>query len=627
MHDIVLRRGMIVDGTGQDGFLGDVAIDGATIVAVGEVPGKGRREIEASGLLITPGFIDIHTHYDGQVTWDSIVAPSSWQGVTSVVMGNCGVGFAPVKPGAHEFLVALMEGVEDIPGTALHEGLSWDWESFPEYLDAVDRRPHAIDIGAAFPHDVGAKCGVGERGADHEQDPTPDEIAKMARLTKEAIKAGALGFASSRSVGHRSRSGMPIGSLSASEEELLGIGQALQELGQGLLQFNSDFREGVDGEWELLCRLAAESKRPLSILLFQAAALLFQAAAEPERWRELLHRLDAAGRTGIDMKGQVSLRPIGFIIGLEHGTHPFLLTPTYRSIDDLPLAERVARMRDPGIRAQIIAEQPSSTGAGAALASTRAIESLFPLSDPPDYEPDPASSIGAKAQRRGVPVLELLYDRLIEDEGRALLYQAMVNYAEGNIEAAREMFLSERTVLGLSGGGAHVGHICDASAPTSNLTLWCRDRRRGERLPLESIVKSQTSELAAFVGWNDRGVTAPGYKADLNVIDFDRLPLRPPYVAHDLPLAVSAYFNERMAIVTRFARAKSHLRTASIRGRSPAGSFEGHGPHRSMAERRAAVRPRPAPPPVCRRHPARAAPGSSRARLGRSQEVLHANCA
>ncbi|MBI2766701.1 MAG: amidohydrolase family protein [Chloroflexi bacterium] len=527
MHDLVIRNGAIVDGTGAPRFIGDVAIDAGTISAVGTVEDRGAREIDAAGLLVTPGFVDIHTHYDGQATWDSLIAPSSWHGVTSVVMGNCGVGFAPAAPDRHDFLIALMEGVEDIPGSALAEGLPWDWESLPEYFDSVDRRPHTVDIGAQVPHAALRAYVMGERGADHEADPSPGEIEQMARLTKEGLMAGALGFATSRTVNHRSRDGAKIGSLTASTEELLGIGQALKEAKRGVFQFVSDFRD-IDFEFGLMRRIAEECGRPLSVSLLQADQA-------PDKWRSILSMIEQAAAEGVDMKAQVCARPVGLLLGLQGSLNPFMLTPAYRSIAKLSLAERVARMRDPELRARIIDEYSEGIGASPAVAASRSLDKIFNLGDPPNYEPDPSESIAAQARRDGVDPAGLIYDLLLDNEGRALLYQPFGNYAEFNLDAAREMVLSDRTLFGLSDGGAHVGAICDASFPTYNIAHWCRDRSRGAGLPLEFVVKGQTSDTARHVGWFDRGVLAPGYKADLNVIDFDALGLYPPQIVHDLP--------------------------------------------------------------------------------------------
>ncbi len=526
MHDLVIRGGTVVDGTGKDRFVADVAVDGDRITEVGQAVDRGRREIDASGRLVTPGFVDIHTHYDGQATWDSLLAPSSWHGVTSIVMGNCGVGFAPAAPDKHAFLISLMEGVEDIPETALNEGLPWNWESLPQYFDAVDSRPHAVDIGAQVPHAALRAYVMGERGADHETDPTPAEIQRMADLAKEALRAGAIGFASSRTFNHRSKSGQSIGTLTASQEELLGIGQALKETGRGVFQFVSDFRD-IPFELGLFRRLAEECGRPISVSLAQADQA-------PDRWREVMRYIEEAAADGVDMKAQVCARPIGLLMGLEGTINPFINCPTYKSIAHLPLAERVAAMRRPEVRNRIVAEYEALDGSGPSSAM-RSPAKMFRLGDPPNYEPDEADSLAAEDDRRDLPVAEVVFDAVLENEGHELLYFPLSNFSGFSLDAVREMNAHAQTVPGLSDGGAHVGLLCDASFPTSNLTIWCRDRKRGEGLPLEHVVKRQTMDTSRHVGWMDRGVVAPGYRADLNVIDFENLQLHRPEMHYDLP--------------------------------------------------------------------------------------------
>jgi N-acyl-D-aspartate/D-glutamate deacylase len=526
MHDLVIRGGTVVDGTGNPRFTADVAVDAGTITAVGKVGERAKREIDASGLLVTPGFVDIHTHYDGQATWDSLLAPSSWHGVTSIVMGNCGVGFAPAAPDKHSFLISLMEGVEDIPETALSEGLPWDWESLPQYFDAVDQRPHAVDIGAQIPHAALRAYVMGERGADHETDPTPDEIAAMKQLAKEALLAGAVGFGTSRTFNHRSRTGQSIGTLTASQEELLGIGEALKETGRGVFQFVSDFRD-LPFELGLMRRLAEECRRPLSVSLAQADAA-------PDRWRDVIRYMEEAKADGVDMKAQVCARPIGVLLGLEGTVNPFMATETYRSIAALPLAERVAKMHQPEVRRRILAEYEEQ-GRSQYANITRSLHKMFRLGDPPNYEPDPSTSLAAEAERRDLPAADVAYEAVLENGGHELLYFPLANYSGFTLDAAREMNASERTLPGLSDGGAHVGLICDASFPTSNITIWSRQRPKGDQLPLEHVIKRQTKDTASHVGWLDRGVLAPGYKADVNVIDYDRLQLRRPEMHYDLP--------------------------------------------------------------------------------------------
>ncbi len=522
MLDLLVRGGTLIDGTGAPAATGDVGVRDGRIVAVGRVSEPARRTLDADGLWVTPGWVDVHTHYDGQVTWDPMLTPSCWHGVTTVVMGNCGVGFAPVRPGSHEYLIRLMEGVEDIPGTALAEGIRWQWESFPEYLDAIESTAHAIDVGAQVPHAALRFYVMGERGADHEQRPSPDEIETMGRLVREAVAAGALGFTTSRTRNHRSSDGRPTPSLTASHEELVGISRRFGEAGTGVFEIVSDFRD-VASEWRLLREMVATSARPMSITIAQNDA-------SPDGWRAMLHEIERANADGLPMRGQVAARAIGTLFGLEATVHPFLSHPSWAEIATLPLAEKVARMRDPGLRARLLAEEPSP-----GLRGFTDPERIFALGDPPDYEPSPDTSVAAEARRLGVSPFERLYDLLLEDEGRALLYRPLFNYAGGDLGAIREMLLHPLTVPGLGDAGAHCGLICDGSFPTFLLLHWGRARTRGERLPVEMLVKQQTADTAALVGLGDRGVLATGFKADLNLIDPGALALGAPEIVHDLP--------------------------------------------------------------------------------------------
>jgi N-acyl-D-aspartate/D-glutamate deacylase len=524
MHDLVIRGGTVVDGTGAPRRVADVALDGERISAVGTVDDRGRRELDAEGLLVTPGFVDIHTHYDGQVSWDPLVTPSSWHGVTSVVMGNCGVGFAPVRPGGRDFLINLMEGVEDIPGSALAEGIAWSWESFPEYLDAIDGAAHAIDVGTQVPHGALRAYVMGERAAA-DIDATPAEVEEMARLAGEAVAAGALGFTTSRTRRHRAADGSPTPTLTAAPEELLGIARRVAATGSGVFEMVSDL-DDLQAEFGMMREIAAVTGRPLSLTFNQHDT-------EPDKWRTVLDLVEKAQADGIDVRMQVCGRAIGLLLGLESSVHPFIAHPSYRPLARLPLAERVEQMRDPEVRRRILSERPEGPGMLTFIATS--FHKLFPLGDPPDYEPPPEASIAALARRRGVPPEEIVYDMLLEGGGRELLYFPLFNYAQGDLEPSREMMTNAHTVLGLSDGGAHCGVICDASMPTSMITHWTRDRTRGPRLDLEWVVAAQTRETAAWVGLHDRGIVAPGMRADLNVIDYDRLRLRRPVMAHDLP--------------------------------------------------------------------------------------------
>jgi N-acyl-D-aspartate/D-glutamate deacylase len=523
-HDLVVRGGTIVDGSGGAPFNGDLALKDGLISAVGTVDGRGRREIDAHGAVVTPGFVDIHTHYDGQATWSNRMAPSSHHGVTTVVMGNCGVGFAPVRPTDHDLLVELMEGVEDIPGVVLKEGVPWAWESFPEYLDYLGERRFDMDIGAQLPHAALRVYVMGQRGADREP-ATPEDVAEMRRLTAEAIRAGAMGFSSSRTLNHRSSKGAPTPSLTAEIEELVGIASGLKDAGSGVIEMLSDFGD-LDGEFSLLEEMVSVSHRPMSISLAQGIS--------PNGWRKILSRIENATAHGLTMRGQVAPRPIGIIFGLTASLTPFTGRPSYMEIARLPLTERRTALADPGRRARILAEPPSP-GFEALYKRMDGGRKLWLMGDPPDYEPSPETSVAARAEREGRDVWELVYDVLLENDGRNMLYSPFANYAEGNLDCCRDMLLNENTVPGLGDGGAHVGIISDASFVTTLLTHWGRDRSRGERIPLETLVRRQSQDTARAVGLHDRGLLAPGLKADVNVIDFERLRLRPPEIVHDLP--------------------------------------------------------------------------------------------
>ncbi len=524
MDDILIRAGRVIDGTGAPAYDADVAIKDGRIRAIGKLgDSPAKRTIDARGLLVTPGWVDVHTHYDGQATWDAHLTPSCWHGVTTAVMGNCGVGFAPAAPDRHEFLIGLMEGVEDIPGTALAEGIDWAWESFPEYLDAVDARPHSIDIGAQVPHGALRAYVMGTRGADHTVQPTPEEIETMGRLAREAIAAGALGFTSSRTRNHRTKDGEPTPSLTAGPDEMLGIARAIGEGGRGVFEIVADFAD-VEAEFALLREMVEVSGRPMSISIAQNDVV-------PDQWRKLLALIAEANAAGLAMKAQVPARAIGLLLGLQGSFNPFTSHPTFRKIADLPLDALVEQMRDPIVRGQILSEK-----AAPALAYLlERYDRLFVLGDPPDYEPAQETSIAAEAERRGVDPAELTYDLLLEDAGRALLYRPFLNYTDFNLDVSREMLLDPNSVPGLGDAGAHCGMICDGSFPTFLLTHYGRDRTRGEKLGLEWIVKQQAADTAALVGLDDRGVLAPGMRADVNLIDWDALQLHAPEIVFDLP--------------------------------------------------------------------------------------------
>ena len=525
IYDLVLRGGLIVDGSGDVPYVGDVAISGERIAAVGEVVGTGQREIDARRLMVTPGWVDIHTHYDGQITWDSRVTPSSTLGATTVVVGNCGVGFAPVRPQDHDTLIRLMEGVEDIPGAALHEGLSWNWESFGDYMDAVERLPHDIDVAVQVPHGALRVYVMGARGAN--RDPaTPQENAAMRTLTADAIRAGAIGFSTTRTMVHRTADGDLTPTVGAARAEMEAIAHGLADAGAGVFQWVSDFRD-MDEEFTLVRDLTTISGRPLSFTMVQADVI-------PNQWRELSRRLDQAVADGLPLKAQVAGRPVGLMLGLQGSVHPFVSRPSYQAIAGLPLAEKVAALKDPELRRALIAEEPAPDHPFVnSLAG--AYHKMFPIGDRVDYEPAAEDSIAAIAARQGVNPDELVYDALLADEGHAFLFFPMHNYTEGDLENVRQMITNPNTLAGLSDGGAHVGAICDVSLPTFMLTHWCRDRSRGPLLDLAETVRQQTLDTARAVGLDDRGLLAPGYLADVNLIDFDRLELGKPYMAYDLP--------------------------------------------------------------------------------------------
>ena len=523
-HDLVIRGGNLVDGSGADARTADIAIEGSRIVEVGDVSGSGHREIDAAGTLVTPGFVDIHTHYDGQATWSNRMSPSSHHGVTTVVMGNCGVGFAPVRRTDHDLLIELMEGVEDIPGAALHEGITWEWESFPDYLDFLAQRHFDMDIGAQLPHGALRVYVMGARGADREP-ATPDDIAAMRDLTTAAIQAGALGFSSSRTLNHRSSKGAPTPSLKAELDELLGIALGLKEAGSGVVEMISDF-DDIEEEFSYLQQMAGTSGRPMSISLAQGIS--------PHGWRKLLGKIETASDSGLVMRGQVAPRPIGILLGLTTTLSPFTTRASYMEVARLPVRERIDALKDPARRKRILAEEPKP-GFRRLFNVMDGGRKLWLMQDPPDYEPAPEDSIFAEAERTGRDAWDLVYDLLLANDGKNILYAPFANYAENNLDCCRDMILHKHTVMGLGDGGAHVGTICDASFITTLITHWGRDRTRGAQIDLPTLVKSQTHDTARAVELTDRGVVAPGMKADINIIDFDNLQVRAPEIVHDLP--------------------------------------------------------------------------------------------
>lgn len=527
-YDIVIRGGTILDGRGGEPFVADVALRDGRIERVGTVAGRGHEEINADGLLVTPGFVDIHTHFDAQSIWESRMAPASEHGVTTVVFGNCGVGFAPCRERDREGLIALMEGVEDIPEVVMSEGLTWEWETYPEFLDAVASRAHDVNLASYLPHAplrlyvMGDRAHVGEVA-------TADDRAEMARLTTEAMEAGAIGFATSRSLFHRSTTGEAICTQDAEEAELLEIARAMGDPGRGILQVAVDFggTRGLDEEFGILSRVAMESGQPMTLPIAQLHS-------SPNLWRDIMGKISEANAKGTEITAQALPRGIGIIYGLDLSAHPFFLKPSYREIADLPVPDRVAAMRDPARRQRILAEDSIEYHLPIAQTLDK-FEGMFEIGNPLDYEPVPESSIAARAAVLGVTPAALAYDILVAHGGEPAIYMPFANYASGNLDVALEMFRNPDIVLGLGDGGAHYAVICDASYPTFLLTHWARDRVRGDRLAPPEIIRALSHDTAMTVGLKDRGVIAPGYAADVNVIDYDNLRLPSPRVAHDLP--------------------------------------------------------------------------------------------
>ncbi len=520
-YDLVVRGGLVHDGMGSAPREADVAIKDGKIVAVGEIARPGTEEIDARGKVVAPGFVDIHTHYDGQATWESRMQPSSWHGVTTVVMGNCGVGFAPCRPEDHDRLVRLMEGVEDIPFPVLTEGLPWNWESYPDYLDALSKRRFDVDIGSQLPHAAVRVFVMGERGANREP-ATESDIAQMAEIAKAAAEAGALGFSTSRTLNHRTSDGQPTPTLTAGEDELTGIAMGLKAAGKGVLQFVSDFAD-EDAEFNMLRRVVAASGRPMSFSLVQAPM-------RPFNYQSLLGRVEDANASGLVIRAQVPARAVGILLGLELTVNPFTHYGVYKEIAGLPLAERVKRLSDKGFRERLYASRPEAVrGAGGAFGR------MYAMGKDPDYEPREEDTIASIAAAKGLEVEDVALDHMLTNGGRGMLYVPFLNYAEGSLDPAFAMMNHKDAIPGLSDGGAHVGMICDGSFPTTLITHWTRDRTRGPKLPLEQVIRMQARDTARAVGLYDRGVLAPGYRADLNVIDHEHLTLHAPEVAYDLP--------------------------------------------------------------------------------------------
>ncbi len=542
MHDLLIKFGRVVDGTGNAARHADIAVDGGLITAVEErITAPARRSIDAAGAIVTPGFVDIHTHYDGQATWDDCLDPSASHGTTTVVTGNCGVGFAPVRPGEQDGLIELMEGVEDIPGTALHEGIDWNWESFPEYLDLLDSKRWSMDVGAQIAHGALRSYVMGERGVRNEA-ATADDMRAMAALTAEALDAGALGFTTSRILGHQSINGDPVPGTFATEDEVFAIGRAMRRsgavfelvpggsVGQGGLTLGSnEARLGSELDW--MNRLTRETALPITFLIAEFVE-------DPDAWTRVMEYVAQANANGARLYPQTASRPGGILLSWQ-SNHLFQRRPSYLRVADLPPRQRLDALRRPEVRAAILGEDnapPLSESINDVmhLLIARNIENLFPLGNPVNYEPKPETSVAADARRRGIDVESHIYDQMMAEDGRAILMMPGLNFARGNCDAIHDLMADEHSVIGLADGGAHCQLICDASSTTHLLTHWARDRR-GPRLPLEYLVRKQCAETAALYGLCDRGLLAPGKRADINVIDFDNLSLGLPYAVNDLP--------------------------------------------------------------------------------------------
>ena len=526
-YDLVIRHGTILDGSGGAPFEADLAIAGGRIAAIGRGLGAGVEEIEARGRLVTPGFVDVHTHYDGQASWGQHLTPSTDHGVTTLAIGNCGVGFAPCRKSDRAMLLRLMEGVEDSPGIVLAEGVPFAWESYPQYLDFLGARSFDADIASYLPHAALRAHAMGERAGTGEA-PAADELEVMRKLLAEAMAVGSLGLSSSQTSFHRSADGTPSPTLAAGEAEYGALADVLRDAGGGLMQFALEWVPGWEEKLAMLGRLARRSGRPVSLALTQSHPA-------PDVWPRVLRFIEERNAEGLSLSAQVLSRPLGLLLGLELSLHPFYTTPTCRALAHLPHAELLAALRDPAVKARVLAEANDPDPVAKLGQRVRDFGQLYPIGDPPDYEPPPERSVAAMAAARGMAPESLAYDMMLEEEGRAILYLAFSNYADRNLEPTRAMLAHGATVPGLGDGGAHLGTICDASSFTYALTHWGRDRTRGEKLPLPLLVRFLTRRGAELLGLRDRGLLAMGYRADVNVIDFERLSIGKPFIRRDLP--------------------------------------------------------------------------------------------
>lgn len=570
-YDLVIRNGTIVDGTGGKQFNGDVAVSDGLIVKVGEVEGSAAEEIDATGLIVTPGFVDIHTHYDGQATWDQEMAPSSWHGVTTVVMGNCGVGFAPAAPDRHEWLIGLMEGVEDIPGTALAEGMKWDWETFPEYLDALEKLPRTVDVGTHVPHGAVRAYVLGDREQPGAV-PTDDDIARMAEIVEDGVRAGALGFSTSRTVLHRSIDGEVVPGTTATKEELIEIGRAMGRAGHGVFEMASDMRREWD-EFGWMGAMSRETGLPCTY-----AAL--QSIAKEMPLEEQIACMRAENENGANIVAQIALRGNGIVMAWQGTVHPFRLRPSWQAIAELPWEEQKARLLDPAFKARLLAEandfsEVNPDIAGLVMVVCCGWTMQFEMDPDFDYEPQADASIQARAAAAGVSPEEYAYDLLCRDEAKGFIYLPLLNYADGNLDFLEVLQVADDTVNSLSDGGAHCGTICDAASPTFMLQHWVRDRKRGGRISLEHAIKRQCRDTARLYGLEDRGVIAPGYLADLNLIDLNRLKLGKPWLAFDLPAGGKRLLQKADGYVATIKNGRVTFRNGEWTGEAPGGLIRG----------------------------------------------------
>jgi N-acyl-D-aspartate/D-glutamate deacylase len=566
MHDMVIRNGTIVDGTGAAAFTGDIAIDGGRISAVataaGSKIGPGRQEVDATGLHVTPGFVDIHTHYDGQATWDSEMAPSSWHGVTTVVMGNCGVGFAPAKPDKHDWLIGLMEGVEDIPGTALAEGMTWDWETFPEYMDALAKRPRTIDVATHVPHGAVRAYVMGDRGARNEV-PTEHEIAQMSAIVEDGLKAGALGFSTSRTVLHKSIDGELVPGTTATKEELIGIGRAVARAGHGVFEMASDLKREWD-EFGWMGALSQETGLPVTFAMLQSIA-------KELPWEEQMAETAKWNAAGANIVAQIALRGNGILMAWRGTVHTFKFKPSWAEIDAAPWAEQWARISDPAWKAKLLAEPdviPPSDIAGLLAVVTQGFALHYEMGADFNYEPTVADSIAARAAAAGVSPAEYTYDLLSADDGTGFIYFPILNYADGNLDFVEGLLHRDDVVISLSDGGAHCGTICDAASPTFLLQHWVRDRTRGT-IAIENAIRRQCSDTARLYGMHDRGELRPGLLADINLIDMKALKLGAPWMAFDLPAGGKRLLQKAVGYVMTIKNGEVTFRNGTMTGALP----------------------------------------------------------